>query len=102
MIWGGVLGAAYVSGKNMHVAIDLIPSRSSEKTQKQLKVIVNVLVIIFCLFALVIGGYRLVYISYELGQQSAALQIPLALVYSILPISGLLIVFYKISNLLKK
>lgn len=102
MIWVGVLGAAYVSGKNMHVAIDLIPSRSSEKTQKQLKVIVNVLVIIFCLFALVIGGFRLVYISYELGQQSAALQIPLALVYSILPISGLLIVFYKISNLLNK
>lgn len=102
MIWIGVLGAAYVSGQNMHVAIDLIPSRSSEKTQKKLKKIVNVLIILFCFFALVIGGFRLVYISYQLGQQSAALQIPLALVYIILPISGLLIIFYKASNLLNK
>lgn len=101
MIWVGVLGAAYVSGQNMHVAIDLIPSRSNEKTQKKLKKIVNILIIAFSFFALVIGGFRLVYISYQLGQQSAALQIPLALVYISLPVSGLLIIFYKITNLLK-
>lgn len=102
MIWIGVLGAAYVSGKDMHVAIDLIPSRSSEKTQKKLKKIVNVLIITFSFLALVIGGSRLVYISYILGQQSAALQIPLALVYMVLPISGTLIIYYKISNLLNQ
>jgi TRAP-type C4-dicarboxylate transport system permease small subunit len=102
MIWIGVLGAAYVSGKDMHVAIDLIPSRSSKKTQKKLKIIVNILIITFCLLAMVIGGSRLVYISYLLGQQSAALQIPLALVYMVLPLSGLLIIYYKISNLLNQ
>jgi len=102
MIWIGVLGAAYVSGQNMHVAIDLIPSRSNEETQKKLKKLVNILIILFCFFALVIGGSRLVYISYQLGQQSAALQIPLALVYISLPISGLLIIFYKVSNLLNQ
>lgn len=102
MIWIGVLGAAYVSGQDMHVAIDLIPSRSSKKTQKKLKKLVNVLIITFCFFALVIGGFRLVYISYLLGQQSAALQIPLALVYISLPISGLLIIYYKVSNLLNQ
>jgi len=102
MIWVGVLGAAYVSGQNMHVAIDLIPSRSSKKTQKKLKTIVNSLIILFAFFALVVGGLRLVFISYQLGQQSAALQIPLALVYIILPISGLLVIFYKISDLLNQ
>ena len=102
MIWVGILGAAYVSGKNMHVSIDLIPSRSSEKTQKILKKIVNILIILFSVVALIIGGSRLVYISYVLGQQSAALQIPLALVYIILPISGILIIYYKISDLLSQ
>lgn len=99
MIWIGVLGAAYVSGKNMHVAIDILPSRASAKTQRKLKILVTVLIILFVFFAFIIGGSRLVYISYILGQQSPALQIPLAVVYLVLPISGLLIMYYKISDL---
>ena len=101
MIWIGVLGAAYVSGRNLHVAIDILPTRSNQKTQKLLKTIVTLLVIFFVLFAFVIGGSRLVYISYVLGQQSPALQLPLSVVYIIIPISGLLIMYYKISDLKK-
>lgn len=101
MIWIGVLGAAYVSGRNLHVAIDILPTRSTKKTQKLLKTIVTLLVILFVLFAFVIGGSRLVYISYVLGQQSPALQLPLAVVYIIIPVSGLLIMYYKISDLKK-
>ncbi len=101
MIWMGILGAAYVSGRNLHVAIDILPTRASAKTQKKLRVIVTTLVILFVLFAFVVGGSRLVYISYVLGQQSPALQLPLSMVYMIIPISGLLILFYKISDLLK-
>jgi TRAP-type C4-dicarboxylate transport system permease small subunit len=101
MIWIGVLGAAYVSGRNLHVAIDILPTRSSEKTQKRLRVIVNSMVILFVFFAFVVGGSRLVYISYVLGQQSPALQLPLAVVYIIIPISGLLIMYYKSSDLKK-
>ena len=102
MIWVGILGAAYVSGKNMHVAIDVLPKRYSEKTQRKIKRIVNSLVILFSVTVLVIGGLRLVYITYLLDQYSPALQIPLALVYLVLPLSGLLIIFYKISDLLNK
>lgn len=102
MIWIGVLGAAYVSGKNMHVAIDVLPKRFSEKSQKKIKHIVDSLVITFSVTVLVIGGLRLVYITYILEQYSPALQIPLALVYFVLPLSGLLIIFYKISDLLNK
>ena len=101
MIWIGVLGAAYVSGRNLHVAIDILPSRAKAKTQKKLKILVTVLVILFVFFAFIIGGSRLVYISYILGQQSPALQIPLAVVYFVLPISGLLIMYYKISDLIQ-
>lgn len=99
MIWIGVLGAAYVSGRNLHVAIDILPTRSTKKTQKRLKTIVTLLVLLFVLFAFIIGGSRLVYISYVLGQQSPALQLPLAVVYIIIPISGLLIMYFKISDL---
>lgn len=102
MIWIGVLGAAYVSGRNMHVAIDVLPTRASTRNQKKIKKLVYVIIIIFSIAALVAGGVRLVYISYLLGQSSAALQIPLAFVYMVIPISGILIVFYKISDLIKE
>ena len=100
MIWIGILGAAFVSGKNMHVAIDILPSRASVKTQKKIKTIVTLIIILFVFFAFIVGGSRLVYISHILGQQSPALQIPLAVVYLIIPISGLLIIYYKVSDLL--
>lgn len=100
MIWLGIIGAAYVSGRNMHVAIDVLPLRSSNETQKKLKRIVYVFIIAFALFAMVIGGFRLVYITYLLDQHSPALQIPLAVVYFSIPLSGILIIYYKISDLI--
>ncbi len=102
MIWLGILGAAYVSGRNMHVAIDVLPLRASEKTQRKIKLIVSALIIIFALFIMVIGGLRLVYITYVLNQHSPALQIPLAAVYFAIPLSGVLIIYYKIMDILNR
>ena len=102
MIWIGVLGAAYVSGKRMHVAIDILPQRLNKENQVKLKIFVNFMVILFCLAALVVGGFRLVYITYILDQHSPALQIPLAVVYAIIPISGMLIIYYKLSDIYLK
>ncbi len=101
MIWVGILGAAYVSGKGMHVAIDVLSSSAGEKTQKNMRRLVYLLVVLFAFFAMVVGGSRLVYISYLLGQKSPALQIPLAFVYVVIPLSGLLIIYYKINDLIK-
>jgi TRAP-type C4-dicarboxylate transport system permease small subunit len=100
MIWLGVLGAAYVSGKNQHVAIDVLQQKLSYSKQKALKKFVYFVIILFAFFALFIGGLRLVYITYVLGQSSPGLQIPLAYIYVIIPISGALIVYYKISDFL--
>lgn len=100
MIWVGVLGAAYVSGKNKHVAIDYFPTKFSEKNQIKVKVFVKWLIMIFAFFAFVIGGSRLVYITYVLEQLSPALQIPLAFVYLVIPISGVLMAYYKILEIL--
>jgi TRAP-type C4-dicarboxylate transport system permease small subunit len=100
MIWLGVLGAAYVSGKNMHVAIDILPQQFSLETQKKFKLVVFSIVILFAFFAFFIGGLRLVYITYTLNQYSPGMQMPLAAIYFVIPLSGLLIVYYKISDIL--
>ncbi|MCI2229827.1 TRAP transporter small permease [Polaribacter sp. MSW13] len=102
MIWVGVLGAAYISGRRMHVAIDLLPTRLHKEGQVKLKIFINCIIILFCFFAFIGGGFRLVYITYTLEQYSPALQIPLSLVYLVIPISGILIIYYKISDILYK
>lgn len=100
MIWLGILGAAYVSGKNLHVSIDVFVKKLSIGQQKKVKLIVNLIIILFCFSAFILGGGRLVYITHVLGQHSPALQVPLSFVYSIIPISGMLIVFYKVADIL--
>lgn len=102
LIWLGVLGAAYVSGRNMHVAIDVLPSPADSKVRKRIAYFVNGLIVIFAFGAFVVGGFRLVYITYVLDQLSPALQVPLALVYLVIPLSGLLIVYYKIYDIVNR
>jgi TRAP-type C4-dicarboxylate transport system permease small subunit len=96
LIWVGMLGAAYVAGKNEHLAIDIILTSFKEKSQKKVLVLVNVLVMIFALTVMVIGGANLVYITFILAQKSAALQIPLAYVYAVIPFSGILVCYYQV------
>ena len=100
MIWLGVLGAAYVSGMDGHVSIDLLPKRCGPSTQRVLKRLVLWAVLLFSLFGLVIGGINLVYVTFALEQRSPALRIPLAYVYLVIPLSGLIIVYYKTMDLL--
>tara|TARA_B110000438_G_C15819812_1_gene653829 strand:+ start:5334 stop:5792 length:459 start_codon:yes stop_codon:yes gene_type:complete len=101
MIWLGILGAAYVTGKNEHVSIDFFIKKISVQNRKILTMFITLSIICFAIIALVIGGGRLVYITLILQQYSPSLKIPLALVYSILPISGILIIFYKITEIPK-
>ena len=100
MIWLGVLGTAYVSGKRLHVAIDILHSQLSLSSQKTMRKVIFSIVILATFLIFIIGGSRLVYLSYLLGQKSAALQIPLYLVYVCVPLSGACIIFYKINDLI--
>jgi len=98
MIWLGILGAAYVAGKNEHVAIDFFAKKLSEKRQLLLTRFISIAVLSFAFFGMVVGGSRLVYITTKLEQFSPSLKIPLAVVYGVIPLSGILIIFYKITQ----
>lgn len=100
MIWVGILGAAYVAGKQGHVAIDVLLRKLSPVSQKRLRVVIDLLISLFSLCALVIGGGRLVYITYVLEQYSPAMQLPLAVVYAVIPVSGILIIYYKVYDVI--
>lgn len=94
LIWVGLLGASYAAGKKMHLAIDVVLQGLRNKTKIWTEIFIQVFIFLFSFFVMVVGGLRLVTITLTLNQISAALRIKLGYVYLVLPISGLLIVFY--------
>jgi TRAP-type C4-dicarboxylate transport system permease small subunit len=101
LIWIGILGAAYVAGQEKHLAIDLLPQKLEGRSKRRLHFFINLLIALFAIAVMVIGGTRLVFITFNLGQTSSALQVPLGYVYAVVPISGLLVVYYKLITLTK-
>lgn len=97
LIWLGILGAAYVAGQKMHLAIDLLSTKLSGVKKSYLEIFIQLTIFLFSLFVMLVGGIRLVQITLSLNQISAALQIPLGYVYSVLPISGALMMFYSVT-----
>lgn len=94
MIWLGLAGAAYVSGKNGHLAIDILPEKLKGNKLLALQLFIHSMVVFFGLVIMIWGGGNLVYITQILQQKSATLQIPLSWIYGIIPVSGVLVVFY--------
>ncbi len=99
LIWVGLLGAAYVAGRREHLAIDLMIQRSSPRRKFHLEMIISVTIIAFAIVVMIIGGTWLVYTRFYLSVKSAALGLPLGIVYLVLPISGVLIAYFDIDNL---
>ena len=98
LIWLSILGAAYLNGKREHLSMDfLVRKLSGERLKKRMQTI-EILMFIFALVVMVIGGGNLVYTTLYLGQTSPAMQLSLGYVYAIVPISGLLIMFYSVHN----
>lgn len=95
LIWVGMLGAAYVAGKNEHLAVDILLTKLKGKAQQKLQILIHVCILVFAVTAMMIGGSNLVYITFILGQKSATLQIPLAYVYGVIPFSGILVTYYQ-------
>ena len=94
LIWLGLLGAGYVTGQKMHLAIDYLLNKTKPNVKSKLEYVINISIFLFALFVMVIGGVNLVSLTLYLEQISAALQIQLGYIYIVLPVSGLLIMFY--------
>jgi TRAP-type C4-dicarboxylate transport system permease small subunit len=99
LVWLGMLGAAYVAGQVNHLAIDILPTKLTGEAKRKLLMVINVVIILFVIPVMIMGGTNLVYITFILEQKSATLQLPLAYVYMMIPFSGLLVLFYQLVDL---
>lgn len=96
LIWIGLLGASHAYYTRAHLGIDIFTCRLTGIKKKIIAVVINSLVILFAFFVMVVGGLRLVNLTLTLNQISPALGIKMGYVYVVLPLSGILIMFYAI------
>ena len=101
LIWVGLLGAAWVAGRDEHLAIDILLQKAQGSRKRKLQNLIFICILFFATSVMILGGTWLVYTRFVLDVKSAALEIPLGYVYLVLPLSGLLIAFYSVDNLRK-
>ncbi|MFY0712224.1 TRAP transporter small permease [Seonamhaeicola sp. NFXS20] len=99
LIWMSILGAAYLNAKRAHLSMDFLYRKFSDTTKKKVSIIIEILIFLFALIVMVIGGFNLVYTTLHLGQLSGTLRIPLGYIYAILPFSGLLIMWFSVIHI---
>ena len=96
LIWVGLLGGVYAYRERAHLGLDLFHHKVGDLGKRRLYAISDICCGLFALAVLVIGGGMLVQLTYELKQTTSTLGIPMAWVYSVLPLSGMLIVYYSV------
>lgn len=101
LIWISILGASYLHAKREHLSMDFIYEKLSIANKKIAALLIEGLVFLFALIVMVVGGFNLVYTTLHLEQLSGTLQIPLGYIYSVLPISGLLIMCFSVYHISK-
>ena len=95
--WMALLATAYVFGKRDHMRMGFLADKFSDKAQKALSIAAEVLIMLLAGAVMVYGGVTIVQLT--MTQSTASLGIPMGVVYIILPVSGILIVFYSILNI---
>ena len=101
LIWIGMLGAAYAYRKRSHLGLDLLPGKLTGKGKAGLNIVTHLVCMSFAAVVLVVGGGSLVMMTWELRQYSAAVGLPIAFVYTVIPASGVLICLFAIFGMLQ-
>ncbi|WP_408008507.1 TRAP transporter small permease [Pseudalkalibacillus sp. A8] len=94
LIWTSILGASYAFGSNQHLAITFLKNRLKGKNKLVIRIINDLVIFVFAYLIMIRGGMEIV--GTTMVQKTPILGIPMGIVYSILPISGIIIIIYKL------
>lgn len=96
-VWLVLLASAYVFGKREHMNVVFIKEKFSGKTRFAIEIISEMIILIFAVGVLVIGGYKNTLLT--MTQKDSALPITIGCVYIMLPVCGVLTTFYSVCNI---
>lgn len=95
--WLTLFGAALVTGEREHMSIPAFIETRTEKTQRNVAIFSEVIILIFSAIVLVYGGIAISKLT--MGQMTSSLGVPLGVFYIALPIAGVLNILFCILNI---
>ncbi|WP_350305796.1 TRAP transporter small permease [Photorhabdus viridis] len=98
-MWVAMIGAAYTTGQHRHLAIDLLMMKLKGIGKNIVGLVIQAAIALFAAVVLVYGGSVLAISTLETGQITPALGLQMGYVYLCLPISGVLMIFYVLADI---
>lgn len=95
--WMALLSSAYVFGKRDHMRMGFVADKLTGMPRKVLEIVIEFLVMLLAASVMVYGGFTIMNLT--MTQVTASLGIPMGVVYTVVPLSGILIVLYSILNI---
>ena len=95
-MWIGLLGAAQASAYKQHLAIDLLAMKLQGSAKRALNVVIECCIIAFAALVMIKGGWELTVKTFANNQVTPALQWPMGYVYMVVPVAGVLMVFFAV------
>lgn len=99
LIWICFIGAAYAFNSRQHMALLFVQSQMKPAARRALVIFSDVLVLLFAIFVMVMGGINLAVSARQ--EFSSLLGIPRSLVYAMAPIAGVFTIVAQIINLVE-
>ncbi len=96
--WMALLSSALVFGKRDHMRMGFVADKLTGTAKVVLEVVIELLIMLMVAAIMIFGGYSIVQLT--MTQVTASLGIPMGIVYTIIPISGILIFVYGILNII--
>lgn len=96
--WMALLASAYVFGKRDHMRMGFLADQVSGPARKLLEVASDIMTFLLAGVVMLYGGSAITKLT--MIQKTASLQVPMAYIYMMVPISGVLIMIFSIMNLI--
>ena len=95
--WMAMFATAYVFGKRDHMKMTFVVDKLSPEKRKILDIAIELLIIVFAVAVLIYGGFTIMDLT--MTQKTASLGVSMGVIYSVMPVSGILIAVYGVLNI---
>ncbi len=98
-VWLIILSATYVFGQRDHIVISALSGKFKGTLKKVVDIFGECVIIVFAVTIMIYGGA--VITRMNMLQYDSILNIPTGIIYSVIPVCGVLMIFYSIINIIK-
>jgi len=95
-VWMIMYGSAYIFGMKEHLDITILKDKLKGTALLVVELLTNICLVLFSAVVLMYGGY--VITAQQMATTDAALGIPMGVIYSAIPLSGVFTLFYAVYN----